>query len=32
LEEWFEWLYLQLDRYPMKKTAPAASAHLDWHA
>jgi len=32
LEEWFEWLYLQLDRYPRKKTAPAASAHLDWRA
>jgi hypothetical protein len=32
LEESFEWLYLQLDRYPRKKTAPAASAHLDWRA
>ncbi len=32
LEEWFEWLYLQLDRYPRKKTAPAASAHPDWRA
>ncbi|HYK99329.1 MAG TPA: hypothetical protein VEU77_13150 [Candidatus Acidoferrales bacterium] len=32
LEEWFEWLYLELDRYPGKKTAPAASAHLDWRA
>jgi hypothetical protein len=32
LEEWFEWLYLQLNRYPRKKTAPAASAHLDWRA
>jgi hypothetical protein len=32
LEEWFEWLFLQLDRYQGKKTAPAASAHLDWRA
>lgn len=32
LEEWFEWLYMQLDRYQGKKTAPAASAHLDWRA
>ena len=32
LEEWFEWLYLQLDRYERKKTAPAALAHRDWHA
>jgi len=30
LDEWFEWLYLQLDRYLNKKTAPAALAHLDW--
>ena len=32
LEEWFEWLYLQLEAYPKKKLAPAASAHLDWRA
>ena len=32
LEEWFEWLYLQLDRYEGKKTAPAASLHRDWRA
>jgi len=32
LEEWFEWLYLELDRYPKKKTAPAALAHRDWRA
>jgi hypothetical protein len=32
LEEWFEWLYLQLDRYQGKKSAPAASAHRDWRA